>query len=240
MMITKSCARRRSPAVNSRHFLFALALTGFTVISSAGTISGFVRTDEDHPLARVLVIAHLQPSAGQNAYAAQARTAVDGSFSISSLPKGRFKLCVQGATGYLDPCGWGQTAPSADLTLTEPYVLPVITLKKGRLLQLHFVKDRKEGATEQGEPLGLLVGVFREDGLFVRIPQKANNARERVHAEYVPIEVALQLSVTSANYRIADETGVNVDGAAGLIKRIEVPPGDQPMVLNFHISAKDN
>jgi hypothetical protein len=112
----------------------------------------------------------------------------------------------------------------------------MITLKKGRLLQVRFIDAAGVIAADKGGAK-LLVGVWRDNGLFVSIPLKTTDSKGRTHALYVPTDKPLQLSVTSTSYLLADDSGNQADGKKGLTKQLEVTPGDSPITVTYRATG---
>lgn len=206
--------------------------------NSAGVLAGHVQNEDGRPLSNIDVVVHLNSVAGGRPFSASSRTIEDGSFSISRLPKGRYQVCVHDRKrGYLDPCQWANSPPSVDISSTRTSQVPAITLKKGRLLQVRIVDDTGATTRTKDGP-SILVGVWRDNGLFVTVPLKTSDSKSRLHAQYVPDDKPLLLSLASSSYVITNEQGVSADTGKGMRKQVDFPPGDQPITIMLHIMER--
>ena len=203
-----------------------------------GSLSGQVQTEDGKPVEGALITAHpkvLKPAGV--ATPISSKTGTDGTFLLSGLVPGQYQICARDRrAGLLDPCRWSTSPPTVTITATDAAKLPTITLKKGRLLEVHIVDDAGVMVADGAKPK-LLVGMWQDNGLFVTIPVRSQDKKGRVHAQYVPQDKPLQISVTSNEYAITDGTGVAIDAKSGHANRAEIQPGDQPISLTFHATG---
>lgn len=218
--------------------LAASLTSNFCQGATAGSVSGMLRTNDGIPVEGAVVMARSQSPSNKQKPLTSARSGADGSFTISGLPRGRYEICVRDRKqGLLDPCRWSSSPPSVDLTASDQYHLPVITLRKGRLLQVHIVDDSGHLLASPQRGADVLVGVWNDDGFFVTIPLKTSDSKSRLHVQYVPVDKPIQLSVSSQSNIIADENGVPGDAKRGVRKQIDFPPGNQPINVTFHATG---
>jgi Carboxypeptidase regulatory-like domain len=220
----------------------ALLISCTPVVSRAqtsGSLSGQVQTEDGKPVEGALISAHAKVSKADGAASAiSGKTGADGTFLLSGLAPGLYQICARDRkAGLLDPCRWSASPPTVTITATDGAKLPTITLKKGRLLEVHIVDDAGVMVADGAKPK-LLVGMWQANGLFVTIPVRSQDKKGRVHAQYVPQDKPLQISVTSSEYTIKDSAGVAIDAKSGHPNRAEIQPGDQPITLTFQVTGQ--
>jgi hypothetical protein len=219
----------------------ALGASWASVRSPAQTstsLSGQVQTEDGKPVEGALMVARpkISKTSGMSA-SISGKTAADGTFVLSGLTPGQYQICAHDQrAGLLDPCQWSTSPPTATITATGTANVPAITLKKGRRLEVHILDEAGLMATDGAKPR-LLVGLWRDNGLFVTIPLKTQDTRGRVHAQFVPEDKPIQISVTSDQYVLKDSNGAVMDAKSGIAKQAEIPPGNQPIILTFQVAG---
>jgi hypothetical protein len=217
--------------------LGAAALLMHTALA-AGEIKGIVTGPDGSRVEKAFVTVQRQP--GATPFNASARTAEDGSFSVSGVPDGSYRLCVQVRSGeLLDPCQWSATTPVANLSQGRAADLGEIRLAKGYRLRVK-VRDAAAVLTaNEGKTAGahLLVGVWRQDGLFVPMRAAGKDAEGKNYELLVPYDTPLTLSAQSKAFNLADEAGAPVDKAKGASVAVEVPSGGATKTYVFNVTG---
>ena len=208
--------------------VFALTISAcFLLGQTQGQITGQIDGPDGKPLPGAVVSAHLVPSgtAKVKASAASAVTATSGSFSISNLAPGTYRICAQSPTvAALDPCQWSATPPTITVSSGQPAKLPTVTLAKGHPVQVHIDDPQQLLVTNAKKPgVHLLVGVWTPKGLFVAMPITSTQATGRDHQTFIPYDTPLTLSVHSKAFKMTDANGAPVDQQKGAAVPVQVP-----------------
>jgi hypothetical protein len=114
---------------------------GVAVAAPAGSITGYVRTDNGTAIAGATVSAYVWPTL---AFEGKAYTSADGAYSITGLTSGSYHVMAR-ATGYTSEY-WNEasTRVAADLvTVTDPSATSGInfTLAPGSYILGHVYRD---------------------------------------------------------------------------------------------------
>jgi len=218
--------------------ILALSCSLLCAGGATGKISGRLMAEDGKAVDGAIVIAHLSGLSTATARSASTRSGSDGSFSLSGLAEGWYEVCVlDRKDGYLDPCRWSNSPPTVDLLKAEQHRMPNITLKQGRLLQVHVADDTGSLAKSPTHGSEILIGVWQDNGLFVTVPLKTSDANGRVHELYVPGDRPLQLSASGNSYVLTDENGQQASTQRGLTKRLDVPAGRTPITAHFRVTG---
>lgn len=200
-----------------------------------GSISGTITGDDGKPLAALVTANRTTPPAASG----RAEAGKDGVFTITKLPAGAYTLCasVKGG-GYLDPCAWSTTPPTAQLAASQAVAGYKLVVNQGTTVQVRL--------NDPGKLLGtapvpkkvtphVLLGVFTSRRLFqpLGLISKDNNGRN--HQATIPIDTPISLYITGRGLQITDETGAVVP-TAGLTKSVMQGKGGNPKVITFNIS----
>jgi len=221
------------------------ALCGTSKVFSQNTagIQGLVLTQDNKPIKGGVVTA-TQVGVKASATAAHGTSqgsGSDGSFSIANLAAGTYNVCVNmPSSQFLDPCHW--SAP-VSVTLTSGQVLKglQVKVKQGTTVTVHLNDPSQLLSANEGKKAGahMLVGVWTPDGLFhaASVSSKGNAARE--YSVTVPYDTALQLSLFSGFFQMADSNGkaVNQTGALVPLQFSSLSPATKPPVVQFTVTG---
>lgn len=146
-------------------------LDGQGVQRVAGVVTGLDGTLI--PSASVSAIAALSNSKYSSlapilgAVAATTISASDGSFVLTGIPSGQYRLCVQAPlTAWLNPCMWSTGVDIVSVASSSISGLKV-RLLKGSILRVKIIDSQKLlQAKGLQAPAAILMGIFRTNGLF--------------------------------------------------------------------------
>lgn len=207
----------------------------------AGTIEGTVVAPDGQPVPRASVTAQLQRSPGTAPFRASVFTEPDGSFVVSGVPPGAYRVCIQApGTTFLNPCTWsgsppgvtvgtGQTVGLGELQLENGYLIRVRLDDAGRLLQSD--EGRVPGARVQ-------VGVWTPNGFFLPMRIRRRGAASRELELPVPFGASVELSAGSGYYDLTDENNAPVDANRGARIPIQATPETTPRIHTFHLTGR--
>ncbi len=160
--------------------------------------------------------------------------ASDGSFRLPEIALGTYRICVQAAAAWINPCEWGLDEPTVVLTLAQSSAAINVTLKKGALVPIHVNDPGQLISAHEGKTPGAqLILCVSTDALYSRNASfVSQDASGRNYQLLVPFDRRLSLSVTAGLFRIADATGRALPASGNFIP-ILAPSGQQtaPVVL---------
>lgn len=186
-----------------------------------GVIKGQVRNEKGAPAAGVFVSAStVFKGPGSRPFNATTNTAQDGSYTISRVPPGTYRICVQlPADSLLHSCLWN-TGPEATVAVSGSQTAnaPAVVAKKGRLLEVKVndaqgLLDASERSKEftyvQPTVIGGPIG-----GLPMISSGRSRNGRD--FALLIPADVPVNLLVRGRGVRVTDSRGAAVDVERGV------------------------
>jgi hypothetical protein len=193
-------------------FVSALALTG----QSAFPVSGVVSSVADGSAIAGLNVTAVQmnAAAGATPIVLHGLTGVGGTFNLSA-PAGAYRLCVEEALGYLDPCQW--SPGSSDFSVASAAKVQ-IALRAGVRLIIRLndpqgkVQNAMAAAASATAP-PLSAFITDSAGIGRLIPYHPSVGPVYEFARLVPAD-QFTLNVQSSLFQLADPTGVNLPGSA--------------------------
>jgi hypothetical protein len=200
------------------------------------TLQGTVVNGDGSPNVNALVLAEPDLNRGHSR-PASTHTNVDGSFTITDLTSGTFRLCVQSADkALLNPCRWSAEPPIVTVTGNTPQAIPPIVLQKGRRLELNVVAD---GPDTAGEKHSLLLGIWRANGIFIPLTSRSAQTTTGHHELYIPGNEELQLSFHTTSRAVVTDPkdAAHVHGGNTLIA---IAAGESDVHYTVHIKPLAN
>ena len=183
---------------------------GNTATTSGGNLQGKVVLDNDgSAVAGVTVVAYKTVVAATAiGSSGTAVTAKDGSFTISGLTSGQFRVCVRDSTGTLvDPCQWGDSP--------KP-----VALSAGLVIRVKKVSTVSVRINDTGQYLiaksatapkpHVLVGAYDAQGLFHPAMQTAQDATGVSYQLTISVDTPVRLSLFSAQVKLTDSQNVAI------------------------------
>ena len=165
----------------------------------------------------------------------------DGTFGLSSLPPGTYRVCVQSSDGdFVDPCAWGLATPSVTVAGNQRIAAQKYSLTKGVRLKVRI--DDPIGHLQQkaGETVAphILVGVLSPNGaLLPMVPTQANRAGLD-YEMVIPLGTALKFTTFSKMVDLEDENRQLVP-ATGLFRDLPaVAAAAAPPSLRFTVRGR--
>ena len=165
----------------------------------------------------------------------------DGTFGLTSLPPGTYRVCVQSSDGdFVDPCAWGLATPSVTVADNQRIAAQKYSLTKGVRLKVRI--DDPIGHLQQkaGETVAphILVGVLSPNGaLLPMVPTQANRAGLD-YEMVIPLGTALKFTTFSKMVDLEDENRQLVP-ATGLFRDLPaVAAAAAPPSLRFTVRGR--
>ncbi|MGH7462270.1 MAG: hypothetical protein ACREMA_14765 [Longimicrobiales bacterium] len=183
-----------------------------------GSISGTVIGPDGTPVSPAWV-QYARRAGGPGSPVTQggsARIERDGSFSITGLNPGDYKLCVEASPlGFLNPCRWGHPETRVVLTPAQPSVTGLqLRPSPGSKIEVQ-VEDplRLLEATEQRHGFDLLIGARRAGRPFL-IPSRigTKTATGRLYALTAPLDVPLKVQIYNRHLDLVNAQGQPLAG----------------------------
>lgn len=158
----------------------------------------------------------------------------DGTFQLTALPSGAYRLCAQAKGNYwLDPCEWGAAAPT--IVIPAPINPPPsidLVLKKGAVLNIRLDDPGQLLKLHEGNTLGahLLVGLVTDAKIFRPAAISANDSSSRTYSMIVPYDRQHIIKTTSAFFLLADQVGRLLPNFGNTISW-QAPSGQVPALV---------
>ncbi len=202
---------------------------------SVGQITGTVNGPNGKPLNNAIVNLSRSSKGGGTANA-HTKTGANGAFALTSILPGSYNVCVQATRDLLDPCRW--SPKSVSVTSGQTTDAGVIELVSGALLRVH-VGDSSGvlAAGAQTPGAHILVGVTGANGLFFPMSLQNVTPSGRDYELYVANDQSMQLTVSSARYKLADATGAPVDQKKGATLPIQAQTGNAARNYVFQVTG---
>lgn len=167
--------------------------------------------------------------------------AKDGTFGLTSLPPGTYRVCVQSSDGdFVDPCAWGLATPSVTVAGNQRIAAQRYSLTKGVRLKVRI--DDPNGHLQQkaNETVAphILVGVLSPNGsLLPMVPTQANRAGLD-YEMVIPLGTAIKFTTFSKLADLEDENRQLVP-ATGLFRDLPaVAAAAAPPSLRFTVRGR--
>jgi hypothetical protein len=199
------------------------------VLSGSVTVSG-IRTIRDS-----LTIHDLSTprTAGHKPYDHQFASKADGSFSLTGVPAGKYRICVDAPQeNVLDPCLWPDAQQTWTVANGDNLTKLAIKVQTGMQLKVH-VND-PQGALPQtkggvhGEALSMAVITNRKRYYNLRLLSAGKNGSD--HYVVVPFDEPLLLVTESASLAVSDKDGKRVSGDSQKMP-LRIASGTMPSVV---------
>jgi hypothetical protein len=206
-----------------------------------GQIQGTILASDGQPVPRASVTAQRQRSTGEAPFRASAFTGTDGSFVVSGVPPGVYRVCIQvPGTTFLNPCTWSVAPPSATVTSGQTSSVGTIQLETGYLVKARLNDSGRLLQSDEGRVPGarVQVGVWTPNGFFLPLRVRTRSATSRDLELPVPFGASVELSASSSFYDLANENNARIDTNQGARIPIQAVPGTQPGIHTFHLTGR--
>jgi Carboxypeptidase regulatory-like domain len=187
-------------------------------LGQTGRVTGTVTDDSGAPVAGALVTASLQSAAPQGTkgpgglplfmpFPPKALSGATGDFEIDGLPAGTFRLCVEKAeSSLLNPCLWVDRPASVEVSAAATASGVTVVAPRGTLLTVQIL-DAKGLLANPANNSDVRVGTSNGKMAFIPARVSGRDTRGTTMAVVVPRGQAALISVSSATYALADDTG---------------------------------
>ncbi len=244
MTISRTSAALIALCVSLSGQTISSALNGPITVSGTASVAGAVIAEGGSPVSGAIVTltaipATNPPNANFQPINKSAPAGQDGSFSLTSLPAGTYRLCAQmpRASGLLDPCLWTTTPTVVTLATGQAAQKQTITMPKGRLLKLHI--DDPGGLIAQNEGktpgAGMIVGIGGPVNIFTPFFVDGTSSTGRDQSILVPYNTPLKIVVHSSFYSMADAGGKAVPTSS--TTPITIATTDPDAAIGFQITG---
>jgi hypothetical protein len=216
-------------------FAVLAALFPATARAQTGGLRGTVTTSTGTPLPKAFIVATNKKSNYNT------RSGADGSFTLSGLAAGTYRVCVQALDGsLLDPCQWSATPTSVTVSSGQTTAVGTIQVLAGQRLYVNlqdvagvlavYGNGQKPGAH-------VLVGVWSASGLFHPFRLRSKNSGMWSLDLVVPFATPLNITVSSADFALTDNQGKKVNANTGAGVSIQVESGTNPAPIIFNVTG---
>ena len=208
---------------------------------SEGIIEGTVLAPDGQPVSHASVTAQLQRNPGTAPFRAGVFTGPDGSFVVSGVPPGSYRVCIQvPGTTFLNPCTWSGSPPGATVEAGQTAALGELQLETGYLVRVRLNDAGRLLQSDEGRVPGARVqfGVWTPNGFFLPMRVRTRNAASRELELPVPFGASVELSARSGFYDLTDENSAPVDANQGARIAIQAAPDTPPRIQTFHLTGR--
>jgi hypothetical protein len=220
--------------MNTRFLLLTCAVVS-TALSSAqvlrpvaamGIISGTVKGADGSPITSGLVSASRTTNTANSRLrrtSAAGAIAPDGSFQLPPVDTGAYRMCVQvPRTVWINPCEWGSGARTVAVPAGQNLSGISLILDKGALVTVHVADPNQLLSTHEGKTPGahLLLGVGTDSLAFRMASVVSQDVSGRNYQLLIPFDRRVNISVTSAFFRILDGNGITLTKSGNVIPTI--------------------
>lgn len=212
----------------------ALALASTpSLAQNTASVAGTVTDEKGAGVVGLQVVVHrltLPP------FSARATTSAGGNYSLSGMPAGGYKICVQSPSqAYVDPCEWsrrqqqfhvnqGQALTKIAVKVQAGTVVPVQVMDAGHLLE----------APVNGVQPKLLVGYFTPSGIFRPSLMTQKTAQGRTYSAAIPLDTEVKFHFGVQHAQVLDPGGAEISerGSTVSVSHASSPTGSHaPLVL---------
>lgn len=154
----------------------------------------------------------------------------DGSFALSGLARGTYRVCAD-APGreLLDPCQWDPSPIPVSIG-DRPISGLALQLKRGATLSIRVDDNTRALAAAEKTGKGvLLVGVWSAVGVFHPARITSEDASGRTYSLEVPVGVTARVTVTPSSLGLQDTTGRTFAAGSGAATDVILPPAGQTL-----------
>ena len=145
-----------SMPASSRRLLVSHIVAAFITVavsSDAATLSGTVTLPPNRSIRASLTIHDLSTprTPGHKAFDKQFASKANGTFSITGVPAGKYRICVDAPNeNALDPCVWSATQPTWTVTDTSNITNVNIQVAVGTQIKVHVNDPQNALPTSKG------------------------------------------------------------------------------------------
>lgn len=201
---------------------------GMALYGQTGAVVGSVRGEDGSVVAGAYVTVSAFPDTMPTAeppFHSTTRTGTDGTFSLSSVPPGKLRICAQApGSEWISSCQWSAGGANATLSAGQTLNLPIAMARAYRL-QIVFEDKNRHLEKNNLKGASLMAGAIGPNGMFNAAAVTEQNNEGQIQEVLVPYDTDLTVTVTSAKVSLADEKGVALDRQKGGIERIRIPRG---------------
>jgi hypothetical protein len=199
----------------ARDLAFCLCIASLDV--RGAVLSGSVSLAAGHGIRASLTIHDLSTprTAGHKPYDHQFASKADGSFSLTGVPAGKYRICVDAPhENVLDPCLWSDTQQIWTVADSDNLTKLAIKVQIGTQVKVHVTDP--QGALPQtkggvhGEALSMVVMTNRKRYHNLRLLSAGKNWSD--HYVVVPFDEPPVLVTESASLAVSDKDGKRVSG----------------------------
>ena len=218
--------------------LSRLCAVAICASGNAATISGTITVAPSHGIRASLTIHDLSTSRtpGHKAFDRQFASKANGTFSITGVPAGKYRICVDAPNeNALDPCVWSTTQPTWTVTDTSNLTNVNIEVAVGTQVKVH-VNDPQNALPQtkggvHGNALSMTVVTGRSRHHSLRLLSASPGSSD--HYLIVPFGEPVVLNTQSASLALSDEKGKRLEGDSQQVPvRVSVGGSAPPVIVN--------
>ena len=218
--------------------------TGFTQVETsplngaagvAGTVDGVPAGKADQ--VRVTVV-RTEPAAPLTV--ASIALAKDGSFALTSLPSGTYRVCVHSTDGdFVDPCAWGLPTPSVSIAGAQKLAAQKFSLTSGVRLKVRIDDPGAHLQQKAGEVVAphVLVGILGANGTLIPLVPTSSTRTALDYETVIPLGRPVKFTAFSKMVDLEDESRQLVP-ANGLFRDLPASAAAAPPSVRLTVRGR--
>ena len=229
-------------ALRFQLFRFFSTLLAATLPAGCATLSGTIIVPLNRGIRASLTIHDLSTprTPGHKAFDRQFASKANGTFSITGVPAGKYRICVDAPNeNALDPCVWSTTQPTWTVTDTSNLTNVNIPVAVGTQIKVH-VNDPQNALPQtkggvHGNALSMTVVTGRSRHHSLRLLSASPGSSD--HYLIVPFGEPVVLNTQSVSLALSDEKGKRVEGDSQQVP-LRVPAGGSAPAVIVNVSKR--
>ncbi|MEN6603353.1 MAG: hypothetical protein ABFD86_13150 [Bryobacteraceae bacterium] len=222
----------------------AAGMAGVLALAQAGTVHGTIQGADGKAVGIVTVYLQGQMTDGVRASSVVGKSAKDGSFTLSGVGVGTYRLCVpNGAEGYVDPCVWDASPTTVKVKANESVNAGTVPLTPSATVALEVADEQGYLAAHEASKIpraALMAGVRAAHGQFVPMTLSSSSDTSRRYTASIPAGQQVRVLVQSQDYQIA-ENGTSTDFTSqdrGLTAKVQPDSAGVVNELKIRVTGK--
>jgi hypothetical protein len=148
----------------------------------------------------------------------RATSALSGTFQISGIEAGEYRLCAQAPNNeYLDPCWWKDPFATLPIRIQAGRATAGVRLQVEPAVTMRIRIVDPKGDLGPGKPAHVMAGAKTAGGIFLPAVVKSHDAGGQILEAPVPPGRAVRLMIKAHNVALLDAVGRRVPGSGDTV-----------------------